>query len=501
MFNRPRCRDWTALATQQLRLRNLIQISGHNIECEPKASLYYTLHLTSMSAPFFTSDKLDSPKNAIWPEINCQAIVKSTAHSVCIRVWQQSNAVDRQQHILSLDKADAVNKTDDKILFLWGVYFSGLVPISKRTDVKLRENSLVFHIHGGFFTAADCLLPESVPMQLVGLLGTQRRAMANLAPVTENCDQIVVGRNSIMNLEVAIKDIATSSNISKENIDTKQSQNDVYFGQNSASLKQILLQDDPNLLKVRYIEMNFFKSEIRRSYNIVELLLLQEKQRLIRNKTESAKEIMEKICMKSAFCLNLELIANKAMLYRPRGNPSMGRTLNRLLFAQTEQPKPEVLLQAQDIRRKIETARFRCRMLVHERNQAHVNIRKLEQKLGEISDANIEQESWLMANYRGLSKEKEVAVETTDSIRRQQLLLTKTKESLHQRRQQLLRELKEIYCIERDADKQMFRINGAILPSAESFGDAATPSDISVALGYAAHLTLMCSAIMDAPLR
>lgn len=508
MFNRPRCRDWTALATQQLRLRNLIQISGHNIECEHRTSLYYTLHLTSMSAPFFTSDKLlESPKNAIWPEINCQAIVKSTAHSVCIRVWQQNNAVDRQQEELSaLDKTVeslSVNKNDDKMLFLWGVYFSGLVPISKRTDVKLRENSLVFHIHGGFFTAADCLLPESVPMQLesVGLLDTQRRAMAT-APVTENCDQIVLGRNSIMNLEVVIKDNAASSNIDKDNIDRKQTQNVVNFSQNSASLKQILpLQDDPNLLKVRYIEMNFFKSEIRRSYNIAELLLLQEKQRLIRNKTESAKEIMEKICMKSAFCLNLELIANKAMLYRPRGNPSMGRTLNRLLFAQTEPPKPEVLLQAQDIRRKIETARFRCRMLVHERNQAHVNIRRLEQKLGQIGDANIEQESWLMANYRGLSKEKEVAVETTDNMRRQQLLLIKAKESLHQRRQQLLRELKEIYCIERDADKHMFRINGAILPSAESFGDAATPSDISVALGYAAHLTLMCSAIMDAPLR
>lgn len=463
-----------------------------------------------MSAPFFTSEKLESPKNAIWPEINCQAIVKSTAHSVCIRVWQQSNDVDQQHQPLSLlnksDATPAVNKIDDKMMFLWGVYFSGLVPISKRTDVKLRENSLVFHIHGGFFTAADCLLPESVPMQLesIGLLDTQRRAMATFATVTDNCDQIVLGRNSIMNLnEVGMKDSsAASTKNDVENSYAKKTQSLVSFGQNSTPLKQTLpAQDDPNLLKVRYIEKNFFKSEIRRSYNIAELLLLQEKQRLIRYKTESAKEIMEKICMKSAFCLNLELIANKAMLYRPRGNPSMGRTLNRLLFAQTEQPKPEVLLQAQAIRQKIETARFRCRMLVDERNQAHVNIRKLEQKLGQLSDANIEQESWLMANYRGLSKEKEVAIETKDNMRRQQLLLFKTKESLHQRRQQLLRELKEIYCIERDPAKHMFRINGAILPSAESFGDAATPSDISVALGYAAHLTLMCAAIMDAPLR
>lgn len=530
MFNRPRCRDWTALVSQQLRLRNLIQISGHNIECEPNSSIYFTLHLTSMSAPFFTSEKLETPKNAIWPEINCQSIGKSTAHSVCIRVWQRTitttTARDTppqnglKKRSLSADSSDIV----DKVLFLWGVYFSGLVPISKRTDVTLRPNSLVFHIHGGFFTSSACLLPDNVPKQLehVGVVKTQQEkqqqqllmmeSMMAAAPMTENCDQIVLSRNSIINMEIGAKSTAAKSgctvNLDKSQLTAESKLNSVVCGiispkqltKDAKSPAIVTEKLDPELLKVRYIEKNFYRPEIRKSYNVEKLLELQEKQRSIRYETDSAKKIMDKICMRSAFCLDLELIANKAMHYRPKGNPSMGRTLNRLLFQQTELPKPEVLLKAQEIRRKIEMAKFRCRMLVQERNQAHITIRQLEKKLGDISDATIEQEAWLMANYRGLSKDKEIATETNAVVLQQQEQLRKLNSSLFQRRLLLLRELKEIYCIQRDRHG-IYRINGAALFNAKLLSEMTSSSDISVALGYAAHLTLMCSVILNCPLR
>lgn len=477
MFNRPRCRDWTALATQQLRLRNLIQISGHNIICDPKCSIYFTLHLTSMSAPFFTSEKLESYKNAIWPEINCQSIIKSTSHSVCIRVWQQQ----------SVDP----NTTVDKVLFLWGVYFSGLVPISKRTDVKLTENSLVFHIHGGFFTSTSCLEAESVykQLQFVGVLETKKALQKNS---NLNCDELVLSSEQITNLRGKAKDVS-----------------DVYVRNghhspdcNSVSEKNAIcyLYSDPGSLKVRYIEKSFFKTEIRLSYNVEKLLSLQEKQRKMIKKSASAKELIDKICMRSAFCLNLELIANKAMLYRPRGNPSMGRTLNRLLFQQPEQPKPEILLQAQELRRRIETAKFRCRLLVQERNQAKIKLRQLEQKLGTISDSNIEQEAWLMANYRGLAREKDTETKSIMNIRDQSETLIKMVKALDERRHHLLRELKEIYCIKQN-DRGIFTINGAALPNSDSFTDLIPPLNISVALGYASHITLMCSIVLNCPLR
>lgn len=478
MFNRPRCRDWTALATQQLRLRNLIQISGHNIICDPKCSIYFTLHQTSMSAPFFTSEKLESYKNAIWPEINCQSIIKSTSHSVCIRVWQRTS------------QTDDTSITCDKVLFLWGVYFSGLVPISKRTDVKLKENSLVFHIHGGFFTSTSCLEAESVykQLQFIGVIETTANKSlqknSNL-----NCDALVLSSEQLTNLHGKAKD---NSDVSPRN-----GHHSLDIADNNAICYKY---SDPESLKVRYIEKSFFKSEIRLSYNVDKLLLLQEKQRKMLKKSASAKELIDKICMRSAFCLNLELIANKAMLYRPRGNPSMGRTLNRLLFQQPEQPKPEILLKAQELRRRIETAKFRCRLLGQERNQAKIKLRHLEQKLGTISDSNIEQEAWLMANYRGLAREKDTETKSIMNIRDQNETLIKMVKALDERRQHLLRELKEVYCI-KQKDNQVFTINGAALPNFDPISDVIPPLEISVALGYAAHITLMCSIILNFPLR
>lgn len=479
MFNRPRCRDWTALVTQQLRLRNLIQISGHNIVCDPKCSIYFTLHLTSMSAPFFTSEKLESYKNAIWPEINCQSIIKSTSHSVCIRIWQRTQ------------EPEDANTTNDKVLFLWGVYFSGLVPISKRTDVKLKENSLVFHIHGGFFTSTSCLESDSVykQLQFIGVIETKRSLQKNS---NLNCDALVLSSEQLTNLHVKAKDV---SDVSPRNGHHSPDHNGISDKKAICSA-----HSDPESLKVRYIEKSFFKTEIRLSYNVDKLLLLQEKQRKMIKKSASAKELIDKICMRSAFCLNLELIANKAMLYRPRGNPSMGRTLNRLLFQQPEQPKPEILLQAQELRRRIETAKFRCRLLVQERNQAKIKLRQMEQKLGTISDSNIEHEAWLMANYRGLAREKDAETKSIMANRDQNETLIQMVKALDERRQHLLRELKEIYCIKQN-DHRLFTINGVALPNFDPISDVIPPLEISVALGYAAHITLMCSIVLNCPLR
>lgn len=60
----------------QQRFRNLIQIIGYNIginkdnELKSKeVSYYYTLHLTTMCAPFYTSEKINS-EHPKWSEIN-----------------------------------------------------------------------------------------------------------------------------------------------------------------------------------------------------------------------------------------------------------------------------------------------------------------------------------------------------------------------------------------------------------------------------------------------
>lgn len=458
MSGRPRCRDWTALATQQLRLRNLIQISGHNIVTGPaKCSVYFTLHHTSMSAPFFTSEILDTPQNAIWPDINCPSISKSSAHSVCIRVWR---------HLRSATDSSAA----DEVIFLWGVYFSGLVPISKRTDVQLRDNSLVFHIHGGFFTHADCLLPGNVRPQLdfIGIPQTRRRQF----PFKPNiCDTFPTFQN------------LTVSSPSKP-----------------AKILAAAPLPDPSALKVRYLEKLYYSTEIRTSYTVDKLMLLQRKQRQIAKQSTEIKRIRDEICMRSAFCLDPELIAN----HRPRANPirpsNTPLTLNRLLFQPPEQLHPEDLLHAQEVRKQIETSRFRNKILLHERDEARSRVRKLQLKIDQLSDTNTEKESWLLANYHELRRDIDSADRMSDEVVRKEVLLIGLKKVLHLRRHQLLRELGEVYNIERNM-RGVFTINGAELPSSESFTEHSSPAEISVALGYAAHLTTMCAIVLDLPLR
>lgn len=540
MFNRPRCRDWSPLATQQLRLRNLIQITGHNIVADPKSAIYFTLHLTSMSAPFFTSEKLDSVKNAIWAEINCQIINKSTSQFVCVRVWQsirhhKTEDVCRDQRTLShhptskmtgshdsaMANSDARTEqkhSADTVLFMWGVYLSGLIPISKRSDIKLKKNGLVFYMHGGFFTSAEFLQPECIPRQY-NYFHQARKEFHNELVTTnaagkkistyKNCDSLV-SFNNLSKAEAkgyaALAEYEPHLQASNLFIEA----NELSDEENQLDLEKCN-QLDANALKMRYASKEFFKSEIRKSYHVKKLLHLQEKQRIFRNKTISSNEVVEKICMRSAFCLNLKLIANKGMFYRPRGNPSIGRTLNRLLTAQPEQPKPEDLLKAQELRRRIEGAKFRCRFLTMERDRHKVNLRKLQTVCGKLSDENIDKESSLMASYRDLSRNREIAVEQNAIYVRQNKLYESIRELIEYRQKQLLVQLRDIYAIDvHDEPRRLFTINGIYLPNGDEYTDASnshlgpvqtTASSICVALGYVAHIVLLCSTILNIPLR
>lgn len=608
MFHRPRCRDWSPLATQQLRLRNLIQISGHNIDIEPKSIVYYTLHFTTMSQPFFTSERMEVHTNVIWPEINCARIVKHTSQFVCIRVWRvvkttkptttttlitktpttttitwpnesielddsqlkmqgsmqntnkKESSVNRTTMAIlpkhkgadetSIDEnmqntPDEQSSTTDQQIFLWGVYFSGLIPITKRSDVKLQKNALVFHMHGGFFTSAEYLLPECVPRQANGfffeysILMNLPQNQSSLATISSSpskkCD-LVLSKNGIaINskldqrrsefLSPAFRNSMSQKpgsylNINEVNqIPSLQPErsplNSPRMSSLSSSPTHIIATTydaepiyDPHMLKMRFLQRSFYKLEIRPSYNVEKLLLLQEKQRRYRHKCNLSKEIRDRICMKSAFCLNLQLIANRALIYRPqpRGNPSMGRTLNRLLSPPPEQPKPEDLLRAQELRRKIETARFRCRLLTQERDHHKINLRQLRTKIGRISDENIDNESWLMENFRRLCRDRDITAEQYVEQMRQRYLLENASTWLFSRQKELLYQLKDIYAIECDQHRRFYKINGIYLPNSDAFSEFAvqsltTASNISVALGYVAHVVMLCSIVLNIPLR
>ncbi|CAK9803922.1 UV radiation resistance-associated gene protein [Anthophora quadrimaculata] len=148
----PRYKTWLPLVTQQLRLRNLIQIIGCNLKTNVNNEVcwfYYTLHRTSMSSPLYTSETIDNA-NPRWSSLEIPVIHTtgySTASEVIVRLWKRT----------IMD-----NTTTDLIVFTWGISFTGLAYIGPKLpnnlEAVLKENSLIFQFHGGYFTPVYCFV-------------------------------------------------------------------------------------------------------------------------------------------------------------------------------------------------------------------------------------------------------------------------------------------------------------------------------------------------------
>ncbi|CAH2061842.1 unnamed protein product, partial [Iphiclides podalirius] len=163
MFGRPRCREWTPLATQQLRLRSLIQIVGYNIRppesCTHQCSYYLTLHQTTMSAPFYTSERICSP-HPKWKEIDSEITQSMSSTNVVIRIWCHV--------VLPINADEKCEMPQDTVIQTWGVYFSGLRYIGANlalnfTSDCFKSNTLVFQMHGGYFCSYKSLKMDVMP--------------------------------------------------------------------------------------------------------------------------------------------------------------------------------------------------------------------------------------------------------------------------------------------------------------------------------------------------
>lgn len=430
MYNSPWCRDWAPLMSQQLRLRDLIQISGHDISS--KCSMYYTLHVSPMSSPVYTSELVEPHTIVDWNEIiNCPQLSTSSARSVCIRVWEKCENCEG-------------HSKNDKIIFLWGVYFSGLVQIN-RHDAKLKKNSLIFHMKGGYFTSLNCVLDHG---EHEDSLTDQKNVLEPLC----DSDSISVNGNGV---SLALPIISKKSPDYSGTVSPKSPITPNYFEGSPAksqifdSPANVSNESYPNLdeLRKRFLEMDFSRSETQVSYKVDKLLKLQNKQRQIKYRKEQAKVLVDQICTKSAYCLNLELIANKPFFYEPQKQPGMGKALSRLLSSQKEPPKPETLLKAQELRRKIECAKFKCKMLRQERDSQRQVNKKNEVTSAKLTDENIEMESWILNSFRSLSRESDKIEDDKSMLLIQREMFLNLKMALFEAKRTLLKELNEIYCI------------------------------------------------------
>lgn len=478
MFHRAQ-RNWLPLITSHIRLRNLIKITAHNLtfHCDnddPKsegnfsAECYFTLHLSAFSKPFYTSACVEVRNGKInWPEINCELCRESSQKFICIRVWQKS----------------ASQTSADKMLFLWGVYFSGLVLVPQDSS-KFKDNTLLFELDGGIFTSSD---------QIIYHIKSDRD---EIIPITMNAIEEVEKFNCDKNLTHHLSNGNNNINLSSSPLTKSISSSPVIHEENdkkASNAMDILI----NYPKVRYVQLKFSRNEMQQSYTLERLMQMQEIQREISELRKKTKTLAERICMKSPACLNLDLITTaKPIFYEPQKQPGMGRALSRLL-AQVP-PKPEVLLKSHELRIKIECARFRIKLLSQERDRCRQNNKQLEAKREKLKDDNTETETFIWNNLRTLNRENLRAYDEKLALQRETFMNVKL--ALLETRRNLLKDLNEIYFVKK-CDR-IYTINGIYLPDAESYNDTQVSAvEISVALGYVAHCVLIISRILNVPLR
>ncbi|XP_070528645.1 UV radiation resistance-associated protein isoform X2 [Cardiocondyla obscurior] len=385
----PRYKTWLPLATQQLRLRGLIQVIGHNLKTDVNGRtcwFYYTLHRSSMSSPLYTSEAIDNA-NPRWSSLEIPTLYAtgySTASEIILRVWKRLIPCDN---------------TADVTLFTWGISFTGLMYIGSKLPSNLgsilKENSLIFYFHGGYFTPTYCFVTA---------------------------------------------------------LDSK-----------------------------RYLYMTISVSEIRNSYTVNKLSSLRSKMQALKQQTESVQTLRIRIASGDNF--------------HPPKYPQT--TLNRLL--QPRRVNKEKKLEIIKIRRELEMAKFRTKLLEQERARKMGEIRILNQVHTNIVEENQDHGSILMEKYRELNKDIERLNEWRQNHVDTRETYLQLSSQLAQRRRQLISELYLIYPIQQDSTGK-FKINDVYLPDSEEL-ELSNDTQVAVALGFVAHTTQMIANFLNVPTR
>ncbi|KAI5704133.1 hypothetical protein M8J76_001447 [Diaphorina citri] len=227
-----RWKEWIPLATQQQRLRNLIQIMAYNMQHDrdfendtiQKYSYYYTLHATTMSSPLYMSEKLES-EHPKWMEVEFSNEY-GTFTGVIIRLWRHN-----------------IKTQSDTVISVSGVYFSGMVYIGPRllhTDPALfKGNTIIFYMHGGYFTSPNNFLneqPEYARITSISLNPKQVRSSYTINMLSK-----------LHSLQQEIKRETSECDILRQKISEGGNHTDKYAGSrnSSATLRKLLSRNKP----------------------------------------------------------------------------------------------------------------------------------------------------------------------------------------------------------------------------------------------------------------
>jgi len=180
--------------------------------------------------------------------------------------------------------------------------------------------------------------------------------------------------------------------------------------------------------------------------------------------------------------------------------PLQTATLRQQIFS--VQPKhPHTKMAEIQLATKIEDIKFRIDLLRKERDRLRmVVVNKKEEQEKRVMDGD-ECNTKLMENYHTLSKDKEKLETWMQTFQESRDCSNKTAEALKLRRNQLISQLSEIFPI-LDTSSHLPTICHVALPISEAQAmRERDDTDLSVGLGWSAHLTVMVSSLLGVPLR
>jgi len=407
---RPRCRKWLPLATQQLRLRNLARIQGFNIVSGPQEKsleqvepedvlLYYTLHTDKDSGAFYTSEKLPQRhQQQKWAEIcaDDEAWRKTNAQCVCVKVWKhypterrdgQPAETDQRTnemhgylvflasnlnfpHTLLLYRRSQLTPSrlprPPELLFSWGVYFSGLIPLSPLTLSQCGRNCLVFQLNGEQFASPSTISEQGLQSQLHLHYQNYAADEELEEPQDEGINSPAVSRSSSPVLRMST---------------------------------------------MRYAQLKCQQQEIRRSNNLDKLLMLQRLQRLHQQKMRQMAEVCREIARLSVHCVTRNELRLKPRTTSLSGDHSahhhhsMGRALS-VLLAEQQLIAPLTLYNAQQLTRRIEALSSQKRLLKAERETFRQRNDRARQRLEEMREEREALQQQLHSQRHRLEQER-----------------------------------------------------------------------------------------------
>lgn len=456
MDSPPRNDQWMPLATQQLRLRHLIKIIGLNIVCPDKCKLYFTLHHKLNNPAFYRSADIRHYGNSeaiLWDNITCPDILKSNARTVCVRVWER--------------RTNQQSKQNDRTVFVWRVWFSGLVLAGSGNDPKHYSNTLIFQLNENCFSSPEHFSSFLFDNKDFLLDNVQDQDQSSITAKLHNTEQREVSENAG----------------SREII-----QNDL----NSTKFKQLYPSLD--LGGIRCIATQRLKRSTRQSYSLDKLLRIQQIQRSCKRLKEDLHSITEQI-------INHNL--------RPKSTMAKNRSSIDYLFSDMNEIKPEEKLECKELKIKIEKLRFKCNLLEKEHYTASERNKELMNLLRHKKQLTRDQWDAMQKNDSKLSEDKSQLIEKIKVIHSGVKTKKELKHLIKKRLGLLACELKHIYPINENAngcftvcnlpfpDKNYLTSNPLTIDQSKLM----TPAALSVTLGFVAHFVEITSIILDKPLR